>query len=83
MASSSRFVDKVTIPLLCIQALDDPIAPKEAIPYQEIASNPNVILATTRGGGHLGWVSGDGAPLGRPWSDKVMHEFMAAVVTKT
>lgn len=52
----------MAIPLLVVQAADDPIAPAEAIPRQALAANPNCLLVVTPSGGHLGWCSGrDGA----------------------
>ncbi|KAL6748722.1 Alpha/Beta hydrolase protein [Haematococcus lacustris] len=66
-SSSSDSIPQVATPLLCIQALDDPIAPAEAIPYQALSRNPHTLLVTTTSGGHLGWVSGDQGPLGHPW----------------
>lgn len=48
-----------------LQAANDPIAPAKAIPKQAIYDNPNCILVITPCGGHLGWVSGPGAPLGK------------------
>ncbi len=47
------------------QAANDPIAPAKAIPRQAMQDNPNCILVVTPCGGHLGWVSGPGAPLGQ------------------
>ena len=47
------------VPLLCVNALDDPIAPKEAIPREAFGpagGNPHLMLATTPTGGHLGWL---------------------------
>ena len=37
-SSSASFVRNVTVPLLCISALDDPLCTKEAIPYDECRS---------------------------------------------
>ncbi|KAI9786883.1 MAG: hypothetical protein M1839_005114 [Geoglossum umbratile] len=54
-ASSSDSVLAVRIPLFVIQAEDDPIAVREAIPFEEIKQNPYVVLCTTSGGGHLSW----------------------------
>ncbi|OQR95934.1 serine protease family S33 [Thraustotheca clavata] len=54
-ASSTQYINTISIPTLCISSLDDPICPKEAIPYEECRSNPNVILAVTKNGGHLGY----------------------------
>eukprot|EP00891_Asterochloris_glomerata_P000961 jgi/Astpho2/961/e_gw1.00016.122.1_t len=72
-------VPEVTIPLLCIQAADDPIAPEHAIPYKALHDNPNCILTVTPGGGHLGWVSGHGAPLGAPWATQAVVEWLTSV----
>ncbi|CBX97042.1 similar to medium-chain fatty acid ethyl ester synthase/esterase 1 [Plenodomus lingam JN3] len=44
----------VRIPFLGINAEDDPISSKAAIPYQEFKQNPYALLCTTNWGGHLG-----------------------------
>ncbi|PIA34856.1 hypothetical protein AQUCO_03700257v1 [Aquilegia coerulea] len=41
-----------------------------------IQENPNCILIVTPKGGHLGWVAGDEAPLGAPWTDTLIMEFL-------
>lgn len=81
-SSSARRIPKVQIPLLCIQALDDPIAPAEAIPCDDIQANPNCVLAVTPCGGHLGWASGPGAPFNHPWSDAAVFEWLTSVHTE-
>lgn len=48
------------------QAADDPIAPKEAIPFEAIQANPNCLLVLTPTGGHLGWCGGVGGATGGP-----------------
>ena len=78
-SSSSLSIPSVRIPLLCIQALDDPIAPASAIPYAAIKANPLVTLVTTPCGGHLGWIAGRGSLTGHPWSDDAMLEWLVAV----
>jgi predicted alpha/beta-fold hydrolase len=50
------------MPLL--QAEDDPIAPKNAIPYAALEANPMCTLVVTPGGGHLGWGAGPNGPFG-------------------
>lgn len=57
----------VAVPLLCIQARDDPIAVDAAIPRAAVASNPHVALVVTPSGGHLGWIHAQGSPFGAPW----------------
>lgn len=63
-SSSALSIPNVAIPLLCVQADNDPIAPKEAIPYDAIAANPNTALVVTPTGGHLGWMAGRDGALG-------------------
>ena len=53
-SSSADSIPHVAVPLLCLQAADDPIAPEAAIPYAAIEENSNCILAVTPRGGHLG-----------------------------
>jgi len=78
-SSSDEAVPKVRVPLLCIQAQHDPIAPAEAIPHEALAANPHCVLAITPYGGHLGWVQ-PGNPRGRPWTDEPMLEFLQAAI---
>ncbi|KAF3322441.1 embryogenesis-associated protein EMB8 isoform X1 [Carex littledalei] len=75
-SSSSRSIKDVSVPLLCIQAENDPIAPSRGIPREDIKENPNCLLIVTPKGGHLGWVAGDEAPFGCPWTDPVVMEFL-------
>lgn len=51
-ASSDHVVDKIRVPLLSINAADDPLVPWVPMDAKE---NPLVIMALTKGGGHLGW----------------------------
>eukprot|EP01001_Neometanema_parovale_P006823 NODE_3166_length_1267_cov_21.944930_g3007_i0.p1 GENE.NODE_3166_length_1267_cov_21.944930_g3007_i0~~NODE_3166_length_1267_cov_21.944930_g3007_i0.p1 ORF type:complete len:372 (+),score=11.86 NODE_3166_length_1267_cov_21.944930_g3007_i0:64-1179(+) len=73
-ASSSRRLSGVRVPLLCVNAEDDPLAPARK-EYNEMTS-PHVILATTKRGGHLGWLEG-AWPFSTSWSDRVVSQFLA------
>ncbi|KAI7870140.1 Alpha/Beta hydrolase protein [Spinellus fusiger] len=76
-ASCFQSIEKVRIPLLCINALDDPISLPESIPYDEVKLNPYVILATTQYGGHLGWF--ENTLKTSRWIDKPITEFASAM----
>ncbi|CEG37382.1 serine protease family [Plasmopara halstedii] len=53
-AGSVKKLSGVRVPLLCINAEDDPISIRSALPKDdEIMANPNIILCTTKSGGHL------------------------------
>ncbi|KAK8690847.1 hypothetical protein V6N13_074373 [Hibiscus sabdariffa] len=75
-SGSCDSIKHVQRPLLCIQAENDPIAPSRAIPREDIKENPNCVLIVTPKGGHLGWVAGAEAPLGSPWTDPVVMDFL-------
>lgn len=56
--SPNNFVSGIVVPFLSMNARDDPIATCTAIPFDAVADNPNLIFATTKHGGHLGWFDG-------------------------
>jgi hypothetical protein len=62
-----------------LNALDDPIVPGKIIPYSQIISNPNIVIATTCYGGHLGWYSNLILP--KRWFSKPVSEFIVALST--
>ncbi|OTB05851.1 hypothetical protein M426DRAFT_319536 [Hypoxylon sp. CI-4A] len=66
-ASSSDSLLAVRIPLLAINAVDDPIVSYMSLPYAEASTNPYTVLCTTSLGGHLGWFEiGGGRWHGKP-----------------
>eukprot|EP01025_Chloroclados_australasicus_P011095 TRINITY_DN14807_c0_g1_i1.p1 TRINITY_DN14807_c0_g1~~TRINITY_DN14807_c0_g1_i1.p1 ORF type:complete len:455 (-),score=59.69 TRINITY_DN14807_c0_g1_i1:247-1476(-) len=75
-------IQNVRIPLLCVQAADDPIAIQEAIPVTQIENNENCILYVTPYGGHLGWVAGKTAPFGAPWPDELVINYLKYMFSK-
>ncbi|KAI1169102.1 carboxylesterase-like protein [Nemania serpens] len=72
-ASSVDSLLSVRIPLLAINAVDDPIASHMGLPYPEAAKNPYTVLCTTSLGGHLGWFELGG---GR-WHGKPVYNFLS------
>lgn len=48
-----------------------------------LKANPNCLLIVTPQGGHLGWIAGDEAPFGAPWTDPVVMEFLEHVDKET
>jgi uncharacterized protein len=57
-SSCVSLLDKIRVPTLAISALDDPVVTKDCIPYEKFESNPYLLLAVTKRGGHLGWFQG-------------------------
>ncbi len=60
-ASSADSVLAIRVPTLCLHALDDPIANDVGVPYEEIKTNPWVVMCATAGGGHLSWFEWGGS----------------------
>ncbi|KAH7097335.1 AB-hydrolase YheT [Auriculariales sp. MPI-PUGE-AT-0066] len=71
--SSHHVLPTVRVPLLALNAGDDPIV--EKLPY-DAGANPYVTIGVTRGGGHLGWFQDDGTR----WFAKPALEFISAVL---
>lgn len=79
-ASSENYLPHIHIPLLAINALDDPMIPPEAIPFAKFQENPNLLLATTPCGGHVGFAEGV-LPVGdvASWAERVAVDFFNAM----
>ncbi|KAI0669118.1 AB-hydrolase YheT [Trametes maxima] len=79
-ASSHNVLSDVRVPLLAINADDDPIV--RDLPT-DVGGNPLVSLVVTRGGGHLGWFASEGGMLHRRrrtrWVKKPVLEWLRAV----
>ncbi|KAK3242181.1 hypothetical protein CYMTET_48118 [Cymbomonas tetramitiformis] len=82
-ASSARALPAVRVPLLCINALDDPIAPPENLPLAEVRSQNLVALAVTEVGGHLGWCDPLDTRQVAPWIQSSTLDFLQAAVTSS
>jgi abhydrolase domain-containing protein 15 len=54
-----RDVDNLKMPLLCINALDDPVCTKETIPYHEFRRKPKAMLLATGEGSHCAFYEGN------------------------
>ncbi|XP_026471026.1 phospholipase ABHD3-like [Ctenocephalides felis] len=51
-------IDKITVPLLCLSAADDPFQPLDAIPIEQAENSSYVAIAVTARGGHIGFMDG-------------------------
>jgi len=79
--SADRIPD-IKVPVLCVQADNDPIAPSHAIPFDRIKANENCILVTTPYGGHLGWTAGPSGVMGEPWTDTGVVEYLKVMASR-
>jgi predicted alpha/beta-fold hydrolase len=71
--SAARFLDRIRVPTLLIQAKDDPYIPFEAYSQKAFRTNPFLRLVVTGHGGHLGFLSKTPP---RFWADEAALEFL-------
>lgn len=71
-----RNITNISVPVLCVSALDDPICPKETIPFSLFKTSNNLFLVTTDKGGHCGFLE-DFFP--SSWANKLGCEYLETV----
>jgi predicted alpha/beta-fold hydrolase len=54
-------VARVGVPLLCINALDDPICSSKSVPFHLAQVNDNLMFLLTQSGGHVAHAQGSAA----------------------
>jgi len=76
-SSSLPFLEHITVPTLCVSALDDPFLPPEATRRARDVASSAVRFVVTDKGGHAGFVAGRGlAPV--YWAEELAIDFLAA-----
>jgi uncharacterized protein len=74
--SSLRVLSHITVPTLCLSALDDPFVPPESVAAAQRAASPALRFLVTERGGHAGWVAARGVtPV--YWAEKQAIAFLA------
>ena len=85
-ASSYKYVQFVSVPLLKVTAQDDFLVSGPSLrKMSHCMDNPNVFVVKTKCGGHLGWQeappdTGNAFGFGTSWADTATTEFIAAVI---
>jgi len=83
-ASCVNEIHNVRVPLLCLNADDDPIVVENELPYEEVRKANEtgdgeggwVAMVVTRGGGHLGWFTGEAK---RRWISTPIAEWLRSL----
>jgi predicted alpha/beta-fold hydrolase len=70
--SSVRFLDRIRVPTLVVQSLDDPWIPSESFTRFPWRTNEYLVPLLSPGGGHVGF-HGRGSPV--PWHDLSISTF--------
>ncbi|KAJ2786953.1 hypothetical protein GGI15_001114 [Coemansia interrupta] len=77
--SCVHFMPNIRIPFLAITSMDDPVCPEQYIPREIFRTNPYLVLALTRYGGHLGFHESPG----NSWLPRPIAEFCSAIFSHT
>ena len=72
-------LNKVAITTLVLHADDDPIVAGSVVDWNKIPENKNIIVLTTKRGGHCSWYQGL-FPIGDAWCDMVAEKFISATL---
>ena len=74
--SAVKKINDIDVPVLCINSLDDPVTPSQAIAYDDIKLNPNIFLIVTDKGSHMGFISNEKLTEFKQWNFKPAFEFL-------
>lgn len=76
-SSSARYLDRIGVPTLVVQAEDDPFVPADSVPRETLEANPALRPVVTPAGGHVGFVAADGGGGPRFWAEERAAAFLA------
>ncbi|XP_061563157.1 phospholipase ABHD3-like isoform X1 [Cololabis saira] len=77
-ASPGKKLPRTAVPILCLNAADDPFSPQNAFPVSIVQRLPNVALLLTAHGGHIAFLEGL-FPRGENYMDRLFGQFVKAV----
>jgi uncharacterized protein len=77
-AAASRVVDRIAVPALIIQSLDDPFVTITSETLASIATNPNITLLQTDHGGHCAFLAQRTCGDDGYWAEATLVRFLLA-----
>jgi uncharacterized protein len=77
-SSAKQYLGRIRVPVLLLNARDDPFLTAESFPYTEAEKNSHLFFEAPEWGGHIGFI--DSARNIRPWQESRGVEFLAEEV---
>lgn len=77
-ASPGKKLHHTAIPILCLNAADDPFSPQSSFPVSVVQTLSNVALVLTAHGGHIAFLQGL-FPRGESYMERLFGQFIQAV----
>lgn len=74
-SSARQYLDQVRVPVLLLNARDDPFLTPESFPYLEAEKSPYLFFEAPQWGGHVGFID-SACNLLRPWYESRSVEFL-------
>ncbi|XP_069371314.1 phospholipase ABHD3-like [Paralichthys olivaceus] len=76
-ASPDKKLHNTAVPILCLNAADDPFSPQSTFPLSIVQGLPNVALLLTAHGGHIAFMEGL-FPRGENYMERLFGQFVQA-----
>jgi predicted alpha/beta-fold hydrolase len=74
-------MDLISIPYVCINALDDPIAHSSILPVDKVSQSVFGAMVLTNQGGHQGWMNSVSCIWGHSWIENMVAEIFQQMIT--
>ena len=75
--SCIHYLKDIKVPFFQLNTRDDPIIHHSVLERFDVASNPNLLLGTTKCGGHIGYLTSDLGGIRQWFTDPVFEYFNA------
>ena len=76
-SSSRNYLDEVDVPLLCLNALDDPFCDPRSLPSEDyVRRHSRMVMCVTHSGSHVSFLEGLNPFHRRSWGDRVALQFL-------